>query len=148
VADDRKTLLSEPMNAETPAQKILVFGASGLIGRFVTDDLRLRGFHMIGVARKFSASQKVSAFDLEMPILSMDQAALARLIRDHGADVVVNCLGVLQDGGGSGTGAVHRDFVARLLQAIRDNGRALGALVKTGPAIVLMIVALLTLDNR
>jgi uncharacterized protein YbjT (DUF2867 family) len=124
VADDRKTLLSKPMNAETPAKKILVFGASGLIGRFVTDDLRSRGFHMIGVARKFSASQKVSALDLEMPILSMDQAALTRLIRDHGADVVVNCLGVLQDGGGSDTGAVHRDFVARLLRAIRDAGRA------------------------
>ena len=40
-------------------------------------------------------------------------------------DVVVNCLGVLQDGPGSDTGAVHRDFVARLLQAIRDSGRAI-----------------------
>jgi nucleoside-diphosphate-sugar epimerase len=53
-------MMSEP-------RKILVFGASGLIGRFVTDDLRARGFQVIGVARKFSASQKVSAFDLEMP---------------------------------------------------------------------------------
>lgn len=112
------------MNAETPAQKILVFGASGLIGRFITDDLRSRGFHAIGVARKFSASQKVSAFELELPILSMEPVALARLFTDHGVDVVVNCLGVLQDGGGSDTGAVHRDFVARLLQAVRDSGRA------------------------
>jgi uncharacterized protein YbjT (DUF2867 family) len=108
------------------AQKnILVFGASGLIGRFVTDDLRARGFHVIGLARKFSASQKVGAFDLEMPILSMEQAALARLIADHGVDVIVNCLGVLQDGPGSNTGAVHRDFVARLLAAIRDAGRTI-----------------------
>ena len=38
---------------------------------------------------------------------------------------MVNCLGVLQDGPGSDTGAVHRDFVARLLQAIRDSGRAI-----------------------
>jgi uncharacterized protein YbjT (DUF2867 family) len=106
-------------------KKILVFGASGLIGRFVTDDLRARGFHVIGLARKFSALQKVSAFDLEMPILPMEQAALARLIADHGVNVVVNCLGVLQDGPGSDTGAVHRDFVARLLAAIRDAGRAI-----------------------
>ena len=113
------------MNAETPAQKILVLGASGLIGRFVTDDLRARGFDLIGVARKFSPSHRVSAFDLELPILSMEPAALARLIEDHGVDVVVNCLGVLQDGPGSDTGAVHRDFVARLLQAIRDSGRAI-----------------------
>jgi uncharacterized protein YbjT (DUF2867 family) len=107
------------------ARKILVFGASGLIGRFVTDDLRARGFHVIGVARKFATSQKVSALDLELPILSMDRPALARLIGDHGVDVVVNCLGVLQDGPGSDTGAVHRDFVARLLAAISDAGRSL-----------------------
>lgn len=111
------------MNADTPPRKILVFGASGLIGRFVTDDLRARGFQVIGVARKFSISQKVSAFELEIPILSMEQAALTRLIRDHSVDVVVNCLGVLQDGPSSDTGAVHRDFVARLLAAINDSGR-------------------------
>ena len=57
--------------------------------------------------------------------MSMDAAALAALLRDHAIDVVVNCLGVLQDGPGSDTGAVHRDFVARLLQAIRDCGRAI-----------------------
>ena len=107
------------------AQKILVLGASGLIGRFVTDDLRIRGFEVIGIARRYSASQKTSALDLEMPVMSMDTAALARLIRDHGIDLVVNCLGVLQDGPGSDTSAVHRDFVERLLRAIRDSGRAI-----------------------
>ncbi len=40
---------------------------------------------------------------------------LAQLVRTHEIDVVVNCLGVLQDGPGSDTSAVHRDFVARLL---------------------------------
>src|ERR1700691_791913 len=44
-------------------RKILVLGASGLIGRFVTDDLRARDFHVIGIARRFSSSQKTgSAF--------------------------------------------------------------------------------------
>ena len=110
------------MNADL--RNILVLGASGLIGRFVTDDLRARGFPVVGVARNLSASQKAGALDLELPIMSMNAAALARLLRDHGIDVVVNCLGVLQDGPGSDTSAVHRDFVARLLQAIRDSGRA------------------------
>jgi uncharacterized protein YbjT (DUF2867 family) len=107
------------------ARKILVLGASGLIGRFVTDDLRGRGFHVVGVARRFSRSQKASELDLEMPLLSMDAGTLARLIGEHGIDIVVNCLGVLQDGPGSDTRAVHRDFVARLLQAIRNSGRAI-----------------------
>jgi uncharacterized protein YbjT (DUF2867 family) len=109
--------------AESTARKILVLGASGLIGRFVTDDLRLRGFQVFGVARQFSPSQRQNASDLELPVMSMDAAALARLIREREIDLVVNCLGVLQDGPGSDTGAVHRDFVARLLAAIGDSGR-------------------------
>jgi uncharacterized protein YbjT (DUF2867 family) len=107
------------------ARKILVLGASGLIGRFVTDDLRVRGFHVVGIARRFSPSQKASALDLELPVMSMDAASLARVIGELGIDLVVNCLGLLQDGPGSDTRAVHRDFVARLLQAIRDSGRAI-----------------------
>lgn len=104
---------------------ILVLGASGLIGRFVTDDLRARGFRVVGVARSLSPAQKMSALDIERPILSLDTAALARFISEHAVDVVVNCLGVLQDGPGSDTSAVHRDFVERLLQAIGASGRAI-----------------------
>jgi uncharacterized protein YbjT (DUF2867 family) len=37
------------------ARKILVLGASGLIGRFVTDDLRARDFHVVGIARLLQA---------------------------------------------------------------------------------------------
>jgi len=107
------------------ARKILVLGASGLIGRFITDDLRARGFHVVGIARRFAASQKASALDLELPVVSMDTGALARLIGEQDIDVVVNCLGVLQDGPGSDVGAVHRDFVAGLLQAIQASGRAI-----------------------
>jgi uncharacterized protein YbjT (DUF2867 family) len=112
------------MNPAVTARTILVLGASGLIGRFVTDDLRARGFQAIGIARHFSPSQQVSAFDLELPVMSMDATSLARLIREREVDIVVNCLGVLQDGPGSDTSEVHRDFVERLLEAIRGSGRA------------------------
>jgi len=106
-------------------RRILVLGASGLIGRFVTDDLRARGFHAIGAARGYSASQKTSALDLELPLLALDSSALARLIGDHGIEIVVNCVGLLQDAPGNRVGAVHRDFVARLLQAIKASGRTI-----------------------
>ena len=49
---------------------ILVLGASGLIGRFVTDDLRARGFRVVGLARCLSPAQTMSALDIELPILS------------------------------------------------------------------------------
>jgi uncharacterized protein YbjT (DUF2867 family) len=107
---------------DTP-RKILVLGASGLIGRFITDDLRIRGFPTVGVARNLSASQRLNASDVELPILSMASAELALLLRHRAIDLVINCLGVLQDGPGSDTRAVHRDFVERLVQAIRDSGR-------------------------
>ncbi len=41
---------------EDKSRKILVLGASGLIGRFVNDDLRVPGFEVFGVARRFSSS--------------------------------------------------------------------------------------------
>lgn len=104
---------------------ILVLGASGLIGRCVTDHLRSKGFQTIGVARKFPAGQKIRALDLELPVMAMDAAALAQVLRDRKIYVVVNCLGVLQDGPGSDTAAVHRDFVQRLLEAIKTSGRTI-----------------------
>ena len=111
--------------SDDASHNILVLGASGLIGRYVTDDLRARGFHVIGIARHFTPAQKMSAADLELPVMSMDAAALTQLLRTQEADIVINCLGVLQDGPGSDTRAVHRDFVARLLQAISDSHRAI-----------------------
>ena len=107
------------------SRNIMVLGASGLIGRFVTDDLRSRGFGVVGIARRFAASQRTNALDLEMPVLSMASLSLSRLLRDRKIEIVVNCLGVLQDGGGSDTRAVHRDFVERLVQAIKDSGRSI-----------------------
>ena len=109
----------------TASCKILILGASGLIGHFLTEDLRKRGFGVVAVARKFATAKVSQPLDLEMPMLTMDSPALARLIGDHAIDVVVNCLGVLQDGPGSDTRAVHCEFVQRLLEAIKARGRAI-----------------------
>ena len=50
-----KPLLEARMSEADASRKILVLGASGLIGRFVTDDLRARGFQVVGVARQLFA---------------------------------------------------------------------------------------------
>ncbi|CAN5543019.1 SDR family oxidoreductase [soil metagenome] len=108
-----------------PPRHILVLGASGLIGRFITDDLRERGFAVTGVARRFATSQITGDDDLALSVMAMHAAALTQLLNARAVDLVVNCLGVLQDGPGSDTNAVHRDFVATLLQAIRASSRAI-----------------------
>lgn len=100
-------------------QNILVLGGSGLIGRHVAEDMRLRGFTVTAVARRYTASQRISADDLEMPIMAMTAEQLTRLMTERKIQMVVNCLGVLQDGPGMDTAAVHRDFTARLLAAIK-----------------------------
>lgn len=104
-------------------QNILVLGGSGLIGRYVTEDLRLRGFTVTSVARRYAVSQRSCADDLEMPIMTMTADQLAGLMVERNIQMVVNCLGVLQDGPGMDTTAVHRDFTAKLLAAIEATGR-------------------------
>jgi len=158
------------MSSEKPT-RVLLLGASGLIGRVMTDDLRARSFHVVGIARKFSASQRINAFDLEMPVLEMDASisfpATKAILTSHGFPAAIAVpfaaitspmdmsIGVLI--------GFRRTCAAGLVAGIVLSlgymaGTALltpdlwieplGALVKTGPAIVLMLVALLTLDNR
>lgn len=104
-------------------QNVLVLGASGLIGRFITEELRLRGFTVTAIARRFAASQKASSKDVELPVVALAVDALGRLLTDHDVQMVVNCLGVLQDGPGMDTTSVHHDFTEKLLAAIQNTGR-------------------------
>jgi uncharacterized protein YbjT (DUF2867 family) len=101
------------------SQTILLLGGSGLIGRYVAEDLRLRGFAVTAIARHYTSSQMTSMDDVEAPIMAMTQDQLTRLMVERRIEMVVNCLGVLQDGPGMDTSAVHRDFTARLLAAIK-----------------------------
>jgi uncharacterized protein YbjT (DUF2867 family) len=103
--------------------KILVLGAGGLIGGFLAADLAARGFPLTAAARKFSAAQRMALSDVarEIPVGEYDTAQLAALLHDTGADVVVNCLGVLQVRPGEPD--IHDGFVARLIEALRQAGR-------------------------
>ena len=113
VADDRKagSRESHERDAQNPGARRLRpdravrhrrFARAGLSG-----DRRRAAFRAVAKDQRASISKCRSC--------RWTRAALARLFRDREIDVVVNCLGVLQDGPGSDTGAVHRDFVERLL---------------------------------
>jgi len=91
--------------------RIAVLGASGLIGHALACDLKQRGFSTDAYARQFTAAQ-VSALApraVETALVTLSQTQLSRLLAD--ADIVVNCIGVLQ---GSSTALVHRTFAHQL----------------------------------
>jgi uncharacterized protein YbjT (DUF2867 family) len=100
---------------------ILVLGAGGLIGQFVAADLIRRGLTVTAAARRFSAAQRdlFGATARETPVASLDVEGLKALIAGSGADVVVNCVGVLQDQPGKSTHDAHDGFVERLIAALR-----------------------------
>jgi uncharacterized protein YbjT (DUF2867 family) len=107
-----------------PMRKLLVLGAGGLIGQFVASDLLRGGYDVIAAARRFSAAQAdlFGKSALQTPIAGLDQANLQKLIADNGADIVVNCVGVLQDQPGKSTHEAHDGFVERLIGALRGVG--------------------------
>lgn len=105
---------------------VLVVGASGLIGYFVAADLARRGYTVVAVARSLQPAQRFglrSSVVVEVPIVDLDTTALTRLIDSQRADVVVNCVGALQDGAGTSIHEVHEAFVGRLVAAIRSLDR-------------------------
>lgn len=103
----------------------LVLGAGGVIGGFIATGLAGRGLPVIAVARRFTPAERAQfgAGAREIPIARLDIAALTRVLEESAADVVVNCLGVLQDNAGDSTHEVHRAFVERLIAALRAMAR-------------------------
>lgn len=109
-----------------PRPTIAVLGASGLIGEAVAADLRANGFTVVAIARHFAPSQKArfGKAAIERPVVDLDQAALSGLFADHQVDIVVNCIGVLQDGNRGDTRTVHFAFAQRLLAALKSQPKS------------------------
>jgi uncharacterized protein YbjT (DUF2867 family) len=104
---------------------VLILGASGLIGNSIAIDLIRRGIPVIAVARRFNRPQfaQFATAAREIPIAQLESSALTRLVVESGSDVLINCLGLLQDVPGERASDIHQHFVKRLLAALRDVGR-------------------------
>jgi nucleoside-diphosphate-sugar epimerase len=99
--------------------RVAVLGASGLIGQAIAMELIRSGLSVVPIARHLTTAQQnaFAGLVLECPVTSMDSSALAGLLAERHIDVVVNCIGVLQDTRHERADDVHRRFVARLLDA-------------------------------
>ena len=97
--------------------RIAIFGASGLIGSEIAEQLAADGFDILAVARRFADDDSGSRCTRrEIPFVGLDVEALAQVLADSDVDVVVNCVGVLQGGDSE---EAHVGFVERLARACR-----------------------------
>jgi len=100
--------------------RIMVLGANGLIGHGVALELLQRGLPVIGAARRFTMTQRAAldSATVEVPLVDLSTNELAGLIAEVKPDIVLNAIGVLQNGPHGQVENVHRDFVERLLVAL------------------------------
>ena len=105
--------------SESPA-RIAILGASGLIGQALTSHLMQEGHQVLPIARRFSAAQKASfgGSAIECPVVGLGSQRLASLLFEQGADIVVNCIGVLRDDNRGRPEIVHQEFVSNLVEAL------------------------------
>lgn len=102
--------------------RIVVVGAYGLIGGYVTARLARAGHAVVGVGRSIEVPAR------RFPFATWKKAELrTATVQDwglllDGADAVVNCAGALQDGPRDDLDAVHREAVARMAEACARAG--------------------------
>lgn len=106
------------------APSVVVLGASGLIGEAVSTWLLQNGYSILAVARRFTASQKFvfGRAALECPFVDV-LGEIKTIVSNDQVDVIVNCVGVLQDGPGKSTDRAHREFVENLLKSLALRAR-------------------------
>ena len=102
--------------------RIVVIGATGLIGAAATARLFAEGHELVAIGRRAAtARRRLSWVTADLRALQRTDDWLANLA---GADAVVNCAGVLQDNANDSTTAVHCSsatalFAARARAAIK-----------------------------
>ena len=110
------------------AMRVLVTGATGLIGAAVVARLLAAGHEVVAIARNVTRSRR------QRPGRRLDRARHCRRDPARGLaahalraiDAVVNCAGVLQDNARDSTRGVHVDGIGALFAACERGRRAAG----------------------
>ena len=103
--------------------RVLVTGATGLIGAAVVARLIGEGHEVTGIARDIArAARSVPEVRWVALDIARTTSANAWLTHIRGVDAVVNCAGALQDAPGDFLQGVHLDGVAALFEACERLG--------------------------
>ncbi len=97
--------------------KVIVAGGSGFVGRQVVAELRARGHEVLVLVR----GTRAAVADVETIACDLAQSALP-LDRLHGADAVVNLVGIKREAGGQTFEEAHLGVTRRLIAAARELG--------------------------
>lgn len=118
------------------SQTVAIFGASGLIGEGVASGLHEVGIRTVPIARRFTAAQRgrFAGAAIEIDFIGLNRSELATFFLRHPVDVVINCVGVLQDGPSGRTQDVHVEWIARLLTAMPENALLIHLSIPGQPA--------------
>jgi uncharacterized protein YbjT (DUF2867 family) len=100
--------------------RILVIGATGLIGSAVCARLAADGHRVVGVSRHRPPVDPGGVKHVTLDIANGTPSDFAPLL--SGVDAVVNCAGTLQDAPGESTAGVHHRGVAALVDACMSQG--------------------------
>lgn len=103
--------------------RILIIGASGLIGSAVAARLKRDGHEIVAVGRGGGPAARRVPVD-RWVTMDLREATDEAHWRPHlaGVEAVVNCAGVLQDSSRDSPGRIHRDMAVALWQACEAAG--------------------------
>src|SRR4051794_16499773 len=100
--------------------RVLIVGASGMIGSALSTRLASAGHEVVAVARRAPSGAGAGTWlRLDLARITDPQAWLPHLA---GVDAVVNCAGTLQDAPGNSTAGVHARGAAVLFAACAQAG--------------------------
>jgi uncharacterized protein YbjT (DUF2867 family) len=101
--------------------RVLIVGASGLIGAAAAGRLASQGHTIVSVTRRGEQIGLLDATAVRMDVASATEVSdWLPILRD--VDAVVNCAGVLQDSPGDSTAGVHVKGVSALFHACEMGG--------------------------
>ncbi len=104
---------------------VTIFGGSGFVGRYVAQRMAARGWRVRVAVRRPNEALFVMTYGVVgqvEPVLCniRDDASVAAAA--HGADALVNCVGILSETGRNKFGAVHAEGAGRIARIAAEQG--------------------------